>query len=85
MKFLNLNKVTKKPFETNQSDLIKYNGQNFVILRELEVGEEIDLEVAPMVKIQFDDGYVTDAFCDEVFTDKALDMIFTAEFLKEYD
>lgn len=86
MKFLDLNEVTKKPFESDQVDLKKYNGQDFVILRELEAGEgeEIDLEVAPMVKIKFNDGYTTDAFCDEVFANETLYSIFTPEFLTKY-
>lgn len=90
MKFLNLNEVTKKVFETTQSDLIKYNGQDFTVLRELEAGTpedkdyEVDFECCPMVKIQFEDGFITDAFCDEVFTDETLDTIFTPEFLEKY-
>jgi hypothetical protein len=57
--------MKKKLFETTQSDLLKYNGQDFTIIRPLEVGKERDEEVGEMYEIQFADGFVTDAFADE--------------------
>ena len=59
--------MNKKLFETTQSDLVQYNGKDFKVLRELEIGVECDFEVSPMYKIQFSDGFTTDAFYDEVY------------------
>lgn len=81
---VDLKEMEKKPFKTTQSDLLKYNGQSFEILRELEAGREIDFEVAPMFKVRFNDGYETDAFSDEIFTDDSLKKIFTEDFIKKY-
>jgi hypothetical protein len=53
--------MKKKLFETSQSDLLKYNGQDFVVIRPLEAGKEYDEEVGEMFEIQFSDGFKTDA------------------------
>lgn len=59
-------------FNTSQSDLLKYNGKPFNIIRSL-TSREIDLTVAPMFKIIFEDGFQTDAYMDEIFKEKIFD------------
>lgn len=56
----------KKPFETVAGNLMQYNGQDFEILRELTEDEADVDEVGRMFKIKFQDGFITDAFEDEV-------------------
>jgi hypothetical protein len=72
---LNLNEMEKKRFKTTQSDLLKYNGHDFEILREL-TDEEVDKELQPMFEVKFSDGFIIDVFVDEIFTDESLDKVF---------
>jgi len=69
-----------KLFDTTQTDLLKYNGQTFSILRELEVGKEIDREVAPMFEVKFNDGFITAAYADELFNTTIIDIIHDKEY-----
>lgn len=57
----------KKKFSTTQSDLLKYNGQDYLIIRPLIEGKEYDAEVGKMYRIRFSDEFETDAFEDEIF------------------
>ena len=66
---IDINKLTKIPFNTTQSDLKKYNGQDFKIIRELKEGEEYDFENVYMFEIQFDNGDIIQAFDDEICED----------------
>lgn len=59
-------KLVKKPFSGTDSDVIKYNGQDFDIIRELEQGKEYDFEGTYMFKVRFKDGKEIDAFEDEI-------------------
>jgi hypothetical protein len=59
--------MTKKPFETTQSNLLKYNGQDFKVLRQLDETEADISDVGNMFEIQFNDGFITDAFEDEIY------------------
>lgn len=64
----------REGFLTNQSDLVKYNAQPFEVVRSLnEI--EVDLEVAPMFKVRFGDGFETDAFMDEVYKETLFEVI----------
>lgn len=64
----------REGFLSNQTDLVKYNGQSFDVIRSLNA-EEVDLEVAPMFKVRFQDGFETDAFMDEVYKETLFDVI----------
>lgn len=61
-------------FITNQSDLLKYNGKGFIIVRSLSE-DEVDLIVAPMFKVKFEDGFETDSFMDEIYMESLFDVI----------
>ena len=54
-----------KIFNTTQSDLIKYNGTEVVVGKELTDAER-DPEVGRMWHITFHDGTTSDAFEDEL-------------------
>ncbi|WCK57442.1 hypothetical protein PP175_25585 (plasmid) [Aneurinibacillus sp. Ricciae_BoGa-3] len=64
----------REGFVTNQSDLTQYNGKKFTIVRSLVEGE-VDLVVAPMFKVRFEDGFETDAYMDEVYQESLLAFI----------
>jgi hypothetical protein len=68
-------------FLTNQSDLLPYNGKDFEIVRSLNEGEA-DLEVAPMFKIKFADGFETDAFMDEIYAESLFEVIQEANLVR---
>ena len=56
----------KKIFNTTDSELKKYNGTEVEIIRPL-TEKECDIEdVGNMYKVRFYDGYVRDAFEDEL-------------------
>lgn len=55
-----------KKFQTTQSDLIKYNGMTYTIIRELYDTECDKAEVGTMYKIKLENGIVIDAFEDEL-------------------
>ena len=63
---INIDKLVKKPFQSTQSDLVKYNGQDFEIIRELEKGKEYDFEGTYMFEIKFSNGDIIHAFDDEI-------------------
>lgn len=53
-------------FNTRDSGLMKYNGTKVEIIRPL-TDEECDIEdVGDMYKVRFYDGYIRDAFEDEL-------------------
>lgn len=56
----------KRYFNTNYSDLIERSGEEVEVLRELTDKEAGLYDVGIMYKIRFADGYVTDAFEDEL-------------------
>ncbi|MBQ8248112.1 MAG: hypothetical protein IJZ42_13370 [Lachnospiraceae bacterium] len=57
---------TKMLFHTSDNDLAKYNGTEVEIIRPLS-DDECDIEdVGNMYKVRFHDGYVRDAFADEL-------------------
>lgn len=60
----------KIPFITTQSDLLKYNNQDFEIVGEQTEG--VDEELKPMWKIKFSDNFETDAFSDEIFDQSSI-------------
>ncbi|MED4284740.1 hypothetical protein P4679_22735 [Priestia megaterium] len=59
-------KHKRESFSSIQSDLMKYNGKSFDVICSLS-SNKVDIEVAPMFKIQFQDGVLTDAYMDEIF------------------
>lgn len=65
-------KYQSKGFITTQSDLLKYNGESFEIIRSL-TEDEADLENLPMFKIKFKDGHEVDAYMEEIFKDRLFD------------
>lgn len=80
----NISSLIKKPFEPSSDDFAAYRGEDFSIIRELELGSEVDPCVAPMFKIKFSDGNEVAAYPDEILTDESMGTIFTPEFLAEY-
>jgi hypothetical protein len=68
----NINELNKIPFNTAQSDLLKYNGQDFEIIRELEQGKEYDFEGTYMFEIKFKNGDIISAFDDEIVEDSPI-------------
>lgn len=53
-------------FRTTDSELMKYNGTEVEIIRPL-TNDECDIEdVGAMFKVRFYDGYIRDAFADEL-------------------
>ena len=56
----------KKIFLTTQSDLLKYNGSDCEIVRELTDDECDKADVGRMYKVRFADGKEIDAFEDEL-------------------
>lgn len=56
----------KKIFNTTDSELVKYNGTEVVVIRPL-TEDEADIEdIGNMYKVRFYDGYERDAFEDEL-------------------
>ncbi|MDA1674724.1 MULTISPECIES: hypothetical protein [Bacillus cereus group] len=68
----------RKGFITTQSNLLKYNDKSFQIVRSL-TSDEVDLISAPMFKVQFEDGFQTEAFMDEIFERKIFDELIKDE------
>ena len=56
----------KMVFNSTQSDLILRNGQTVDVLRPLTTQECDISDVGNMYKIRFSDGFITDAFEDEL-------------------
>lgn len=56
----------KKIFNTMDSELKKYNGTEVEIIRALTEDEADIADVGNMYKVRFFDGYVCDAFEDEL-------------------
>lgn len=53
-------------FNTTDTELTKYNGTEVEVIRPL-IDKECDIaDVGNMYKIKFEDGYVRDAFEDEL-------------------
>lgn len=53
-------------FNTMDTELIKYNGTEVEVIRPLTDKERDIADVGNMYKINFGDGYVRDAFEDEL-------------------
>lgn len=53
-------------FRTSYSDLIERSGEQVEVLRELTLDEADLYDVGMMYKIRFADGYMTDAYADEL-------------------
>lgn len=71
-------KHKRESFSTIQSNLMKYNGKSFNVICSLP-SREVDIEVAPMFKIQFKDGFLTDAYMDEIFKNTIFDELIKDE------
>lgn len=56
----------KKIFNTTDSELKKYNGTEVEVIRPLTEDEADIADVGNMYKVRFYDGYVRDAFEDEL-------------------
>lgn len=53
--------------KTTDSDLVSRNGQQVVVIGHItEPDDKFDAEVLPMVKIQFEDGFETAVWPDEL-------------------
>ncbi|MDU9693406.1 hypothetical protein O0Q50_19725 [Priestia aryabhattai] len=58
--------------------LEKYKGMPFEIIRSL-TSDEVHIVSAPMFKIQFKDGFLTNAYMDEIFASKIFDKLIKDE------
>jgi len=54
------------PFQTTQSSLIDRNGTTAKVIRRLTPKESDLFDVGPMYRVEFSDGFITDAFEDEL-------------------
>jgi len=61
----------KDGFSTTQSNLKKYLGEPFEVIRSL-TSEEVDIECAPMFLIKLQDGKEVHAFMEEIFHEDTL-------------
>ena len=59
----------RQTFTTPFDQYAEREGQKFVVLKELDETDGIDLECLPMWRIQFDDGFVTEAWPEEILLD----------------
>jgi len=66
MNKVDISKLTKIPFNSSQSDLVKYNGEDFEIIRELDMETEYDFEGIYMFEIKFSNGDIIQVFDDEI-------------------
>lgn len=51
---------------TLEEDLTARSGQPCEVLRELVAGRERDVEVGPMFRVRFSDGFTADVFGEEI-------------------
>ncbi len=51
---------------TIEPDLIAHSGESCEVLRELVPGVERDVEVGPMFRVRFSDGFTADVFGEEI-------------------
>lgn len=57
----------KFTFKTEESKLVSRNGQSVIIREHItEPSAKFDAEVLPMMRIEFEDGYVTECWPDEL-------------------
>jgi len=59
-------KMRSYVFQTTQSDYLKYNGTHVDIIRPLNEQEADIADVGRMYKVRFCDGFIGDAFEDEL-------------------
>ncbi|WP_341285406.1 hypothetical protein [Priestia megaterium] len=57
---------------SKDEELKEYEGMPFEIIRSL-TSDEVDMISAPMFKIRFQDGFLTDAYMDEIFKSTIFD------------
>lgn len=58
------------PFSNNsEKELISRDNKQVIVVRQLQVPNEADIEIGRMYVIRFDDGFIADAFTDELRVD----------------
>lgn len=72
-------KYKRDGFATTQTDLKKYLGEPFEVIRSL-TSEEIDIECAPMFLIKLQNGKKVQVFMEEIFhEDTVFNHLITAD------